>query len=156
VENAAQERAKKRAEFKDVPDAYDFKLVGEEEISGRTAYVIQAMPRLGYKGAFKGILHNVEGRLWIDKTDFHWVKVDLVVLHSFSLGLFLARVGEGTHLTYEMMRVNDELWAPKQITLNASARLLLLKKINANQHVTFFDYRKFQTDSRVISTEAEP
>ena len=74
------------------------------------------------------------------------------VLKPFSLGWLLARVGAGTHLTYEMMRVNDDLWAPKRILLKASARLLVLRKVNVEQELTFSDYRKFQTDSRIVSS----
>ena len=55
-----------------------------------------------------------------------------------------------------MMRVNDELWVPKDISLKASARLALLKKLNVEQTLTFSDYRKFQTDSRVVSTGDAP
>jgi hypothetical protein len=77
------------------------------------------------------------------------------VLKPFSLGWFLARVGEGTHLSYEMMRINNELWVPKDVSLKASARLMLLKKVNVEQEITFSEYRKFQTDSRVISSGEE-
>jgi len=82
------------------------------------------------------------------------------VLKPFSPGWFLARVGEGTHLTYEMMRVgasgNDELWVPKDVSLKASARLALLKKVNIEHEITFSEYRKFQTDSRVVRTGEDP
>ena len=54
------------------------------------------------------------------------------------------------------MRVNDELWVPKSVALKASARLVLLKKVNVEQEITFSDYRKFQTDSRVVSTGEGP
>jgi hypothetical protein len=151
VEAAEQDRAKQRAQYKDIPDAYDFKLLGETTIDGRPAYEVSATPRGGYHGEFKGILHNVEGKLWIDKKDSVWVKVEADVLKPFSLGWLLARVGAGTHLTYEMMCVNDEVWAPKRVLLKASARLMLLRKVNVEQELTFSDYRKFQTDSRVVS-----
>ena len=150
IGNEERDRAKRRAQFNDIPDAYDFKLVGETVINGRGAYEIQATPRAGYHGALRSVLRNLEGTLWIDKTDFIWVKFEAEVLKPFSLGWFLARVGEGTHLSYEMMRVNDELWVPKDISLKASARLGLLKKVNVDQEVIFSDYRKFQTDSRIV------
>ena len=73
------------------------------------------------------------------------------MLKPFFLGWLLARVGEGTHLSYEMMRINDELWVPGGISLKASARMILLKKVNVEQTVTFTDYRKFSSDSRIIS-----
>jgi hypothetical protein len=156
VEVAERDRAKQRAQFKDIPDAYDFKILGETAIDGRPAYEVSATPREGYHegyhGEFKGILHNVEGKLWIDKKDSNWVKVEADVLKPFSLGWLLARVSAGTHLTYEMMRVNDEVWAPKRVLLKASARLLLLHKVNVEQELTFSDYRKFQSDSRIVDS----
>ncbi len=148
--DAENERAKQRAQFKDIPDAYDFKLLGNEMIDGRPAYKIAATPRSAYHGQFKGILHNVEGTLWIDKQDLDWVKVEADVLKPFSLGWFLARVGAGTHLSFEMMRVNNELWAPKRLTLRASARLMMMKKVNVEEELTFTGYRKFQTDSQIV------
>ena len=152
VQAAERDRAKQRAEYQDIPDAYDFKLVGETVIDGRPAYEISATPRAGYHGEFKGILHNVEGKLWIDAKDSNWVKVEADVLKPFSLGWLLARVGAGTHLTYEMMRVNNEVWAPKRVLLKASARLVILRKVNVEQELTFSDYRKFQTDSRIVTS----
>lgn len=160
IEDEERSRAKRRAQFKDVPDAFDFRLVGETVIDGRGAYEITAAPRAGYQGELRGILSSLQGTLWIDKMDFNWVKFEAEVLKPFSLGWFLARIGEGTHITYEMMRVgtsgDDELWVPKDISLKASARLVLLKKIDIEQKVTFSEYRKFQTDSRVVSTGGTP
>lgn len=157
--------AKRWAEFKDIPDAYDFKLLGEQVIAGRGAFEISATPRPGFHGALQGILRNLEGTLWIDKQDLNWVKFEADVLKPFSLGWFLARVGAGTHLSYELMRVGtsgvgtsskDELWVPKDISLKASARLVLLRKVNVEQQITFSEYRKFQSDSRIISTVDTP
>lgn len=156
LDDEERDRAKRRAEFKDIPDAYDFKLLGESVIDGRGAYEISATPRAAYHGQLQGVLHSLEGTLWIDKKDFIWVKFEAEVLKPFSLGWFLARVGAGTHLSYEMMRVNDELWVPKDVSLKASARLALLKKVNVEQQVTFSEYRKFQTDSRIVSVGDTP
>lgn len=156
LDNEERDRAKRRAQYKDIPDAYDFKLLGESVIGGRGAYEISATPRPAYHGKFQGILHSLEGTLWIDKKDFIWVKFEAEVLKPFSLGWFLARIAQGTHLSYEMMRVNDELWVPKDVSLKASARLALLKKVNVEQRVTFSDYRKFQTDSRIVSVGDAP
>jgi hypothetical protein len=55
-----------------------------------------------------------------------------------------------------MMRVNNELWVPKTVSLKASARLALLKRVNVRQTVTFSDYRKFQSDSRIVATGDAP
>ncbi len=155
IESAENERAKQRAEYKDLPDAYNFQLTGETEVDGRKVWEISATPRPAYHGAFQGIFHSVQGELWIDESDFAWVRVEAEVLKPFSLGWLLARVAAGTHLTYEMMRVNDEMWAPKRIMLKASARLLLMRKVNVEQELTFSDYRKFHTDSRIVAVAGD-
>ncbi len=156
IADEEQQIAKRRAQFKDIPDAFDYRLLGDAVIAGRSAWEISASPRSAYHGELSGILHNLQGTLWIDKQDCSWVKFDADVLNPFSLGWFLARVAEGTHLSYELMPVGtagkDEFWVPKDISLKASARMVLVKKVNVEQHVTFSDYRKFQSDSRIVST----
>jgi len=57
-------------------------------------------------------------------------------------------------LMLEQTRVNDEVWLPKRFTMEASARLLLVKGYHKALDMTFSDYKKFQTDSRVVSTGA--
>lgn len=151
--DAERERAKRREDYKDIPDAFNFRLIGDATIDGRATWQIEATPRPGYRGRGRNIFSSLEGTLWIDKQDFNWVKFEAEVLKPFSIGWFLARVAAGTHISYEMMRVNDELWVPKSVSLEASARLALLKRINARQTVTFSDYRKFQTDSRIVGVE---
>ena len=155
IDEAERERLKRREQFRDVPDAFDFMLVGETPIEGRKTWEILATPRPGYHGKFGGIFRNVDGRLWIDEQDYEWTKVEAEVLDNFSLGWFLARVNKGTHISFEMTRVNDEIWAPGHFALTASARIALMKKINAEQDLTFSDYRKYQTDSRIVSSAAE-
>ncbi|HWF10907.1 MAG TPA: hypothetical protein VG297_20705 [Bryobacteraceae bacterium] len=158
--DAERERARRREEFKDIPDAFNFRMIGDVMIDGRPTWQIEAMPRAGYRGRGRNIFSSIEGTLWIDKQDYNWVKFDAEVLKPFSIGWFLARVAAGTHISYEMMRVGssekDELWVPKSVSLEASARIALLKRINARQNITFSDYRKFQTDSRIVATGETP
>ncbi|HWE52151.1 MAG TPA: hypothetical protein VG273_20320 [Bryobacteraceae bacterium] len=156
LSDAERERARQRSDFKDIPEAFDFKFQSDAVVSGRAAWQISATPRAAYRGKLHGILNNVEGTLWIDKADLNWVKFEADVLNPFRLGWFLARVDKGTHISYQMMRVNNEIWVPETVMLKASARLVLLKKLNVEQHVTFSDYRKFQSDSKIVSTDAEP
>ena len=146
-------RAKSRERLQSIPEAFDFKLTGEPVLNGRAAWQIAATPRRDYRGPYASMLHNMEGTFWIDKQDYRWVKVEADTLDTISLGFFLARIAKGTRISFENVKVNDEIWAPKHITLKASARLALLKKIDAEQELTFSDYRKFQTDSRVLTIE---
>ncbi len=149
-----RKREKRRERVQYIPDAFDFAVLGEGALNGRDTWQIRATPRRDYKGPYAFMLRNLEGTIWIDKKDYEWVRVDADTLDTISIGLFLARIGKGTRLSFENFRVNDELWAAKRISLKASARLALLKRLDAEQELTFSDYRKFQSDSRIVSTEA--
>ncbi len=154
VEEEEHQIAKRRAQFKDIPDAFDYKLIGDAVINGRRAWEISARPRAEYHGELAGILHNVEGTLWVDKQDGNWMRFEADVLKPFWLGWFLAHIAEGTHISYDLMPVGtpgkDEFWVPKNLLLKATARLALVRKVNVEQQVTFSDYRRFQTDSRIL------
>ena len=83
---------------------------------------------------------KVEGKLWVDKQDFGWIKVDGVVTQSFSMGLFVARVERGSHIILEQTSVGDAVWVPNLIEVRATARILLLKSLDINKILTYSDY----------------
>jgi hypothetical protein len=132
-----------RAFLRDVIEAFDFQLVGEEIAEGRAAYVLQATPHPGYRahGKYGKMFSKVEGKLWVDKQDFGWVKVDGQVTQSFSMGLFVARVQRGSHMILEQIRIGDGVWVPKRIEVRASAKILFLKSLGIDRILTYSDYR---------------
>jgi hypothetical protein len=134
---------------REVADAYKFTTRGMEEVSGRPAYVIDADPLPGYKPRLSDakILPKVRMRLWIDKEEQQWVKIDIECIDTFSIGLFLARINKGSTIHVEQTRVNDEVWLPKHLNLKVDARIALLKNFDAEYDVTFRDYQKFRTDA---------
>jgi hypothetical protein len=138
--------------LKELPDAFDFRLVGEEALASGEVYVIDATPKPGYKPKLHSAayFHKVKGRLWIDKTDYHWAKVEMETLDTISFGGFLIRLGKGGHMIVEQARVNQEVWLNKSVTIRASARLALIKGVHMEFIMTFSDYKKFQVDSRVV------
>jgi hypothetical protein len=142
-----------REMLKEVPDAFVFRLRGEETIGSRPAYVIDAMPRLGYRGKnaqARLFLPNMKATFWIDKGDFNWVRMEAEVIDNISYGWFLFRLAKGAHLKVERIRVNDEVWLPSHVNVVGSARLALVRKFNMEQEVTYRNYRKFQSDSEMI------
>ena len=144
VDRAARLRKdqENRAFLRDVLEAFDFQLLGEEVLDGRPAYVLQATPHPGYRahGKYAKFLSNVEGKLWIDKQDFGWIKVDGQVTQSFSIGLLVARVQRGSHIILEQMSVGDAVWVPKRVELRASARILFLKTLDIERILTYSEY----------------
>jgi len=144
---------KQREPLKELPDAFDFKIVGQETLNGGEAYVIDATPKPGYKPKLSsaGFFPKVKGRFWVDKKDYQWIKLDMESMDTISFGGFLVRLSKGTHLVMEQTRVNQEVWLPKRVHLEASARVLLVKGFRADMLWEFSDYKKFQAESRVIS-----
>jgi hypothetical protein len=128
--------------LRDVLAAFDFQLVGEETVEGRPAYVLQATPHPGYhaQGKYGKMFSKVAGRLWIDKQDFGWVRVDGQVTQAFSMGLFVARVQRGSRVILEQTCVGDAIWVPKRIEVRASAKILFLKSLDIDRILTYSDY----------------
>jgi hypothetical protein len=128
--------------LRDLLEAFDFKLIGEELLGGRPAYVLQATPHLGYQahGKYGKLFSRVEGKLWVDKQDFGWIRVDGEVTQSFSMGLFVARVQRGSHIILEQTCVGDAVWVPKRLEVRASAKILFLKSLDLDRILTYSDY----------------
>jgi hypothetical protein len=135
-----------RSFIREVPAAFDFQLVGEDVVNGRPAYVLQATPRPGYQaqGKYSKIFSKVEGKLWIDKQDFGWVKVDGQVTQPISMGLFLARVLRGSHIVMEQTRVAEGTWLPERVEVRANAKILFVKNLVIDKILTYSDYRLTQ------------
>jgi hypothetical protein len=131
-----------RAFLADVLEAFDFHLAGEEIVDGRPAYVLQATPHPGYlaHGKYGKTFNKVQGKLWVDKLDFGCIKIDGEVTQSFSVGLFVARVGRGSHIILEQVSVGDGVWLPKRVEVRASARILFLKSLDMDRILNYSDY----------------
>ncbi len=131
-----------RSFLEEVLQAFDFQLVGEETFGSRLAYVLEATPHPGYHthGRYGKMLSKVAGKLWVDKQDFGWIKVDGEVTQSFSMGLFVARVQRGSHIILEQTCIGDAVWVPKRLEMRASARILFLKSLDIERILTYSEY----------------
>jgi hypothetical protein len=138
-----------RSFIREVPDGFDFQLIGEEVVNGRPAYVLRATPRAGYHahGKYGKMMSKVEGKLWVDKQDFGWVKVDGEVTQPLSMGLFLAKVLGGSQITMEQTRLDSAIWMPKRIEVRASAKILFVISYEICRILTYSDYQLPQAAS---------
>jgi hypothetical protein len=147
-----RKQEKQREPLKELPQAFTFKLAGEEALNGGVAFVIEGTPKPGYrpKSQATSFFPKVKLRLCVDKQDYQWIKVDIESLDTISFGGFLFRLAKGSHVTIENARVNNEIWMPKQAAIKGSVRIALVKVMRGEMIFTFSDYKKFQTDSRVL------
>lgn len=157
LEKEAKERERGREFVKEVNDAYNFKLVGMESPEGRDAYVIDAEPKPGYEPHSKDakFLPKFRFRVWIDKADEEWVKLDATCIDTVSIGWFIARVHQGSRILVEQTRVNDEVWLPKQVTLKLDARILF-KGLNLEENVGYRNYQKFRAATKIVPAGDPP
>jgi hypothetical protein len=142
--------------MKYVPLAYDLKIVGQPDVNGRSTWQIRATPKNDYKGPHANVFRHVEGTLWVDKQDGAWVRFEADTNDTISFGWFVARVAKGTRISVERMRVNDEVWAPRVLSLKGSARIALVKAMNEEQESTYSDYKKYRTDGRIVESGEAP
>jgi hypothetical protein len=139
-----QKYEKARAFINEVPNAYDFKLLGSELVDGRPAWVVQLTPRAGFvpESPYAAMLRHIEGKLWIDQQDIRWAKAEAPVMDSISIGVILARIAPGTKFELEQTRLADDLWLPRRIVINGTARVMLLHDRNLAEQLTFSGYHK--------------
>ncbi|MBZ5664259.1 MAG: hypothetical protein LAO30_06605 [Acidobacteriia bacterium] len=135
----------------EIADAFNFRLSGSEVVDGHDTWMLEGEPRPGYepKNRDAKILSKFKGRVWIDKAEAQWVKLDITAIDTISVGFVLARIHKGTRVVVEMTRVNDEVWLPRHVQFHIDLRLALLKNYNEDVEQTFRDYKKFRTDSRI-------
>ncbi|MCU1273651.1 MAG: hypothetical protein JWO48_1082 [Bryobacterales bacterium] len=135
-----------RAFIEEIPSAFDFKLLAEQQINGREAYLLLCTPKPGFhaRGKYGKMYSKVEGKVWVDKQDFGWIKVDAKVTEPFSMGLFLARVQPGSHIVFEQARIADGLWMPQRIQVKAEAKILFVKNYVQEEVITYSAYRPAQ------------
>jgi hypothetical protein len=153
LEKEEKERQEERKFVLEIADAFTFRLVGSETLDGRNTWVIEGEPRAGYEPKQRStkILSKFKGRVWIDKTEGQWVRLDITAIDSISVGWFLARIHKGMHIEAEQIKINDEVWLPKHVAVRVDARLALLKSYNEDVDETFRDYKKFRTESKITA-----
>jgi hypothetical protein len=156
LEKQEKDREEARQFVKEIADAYTFRFAGEENVDGRETEVIDGDPRPGYEPHMKDakFLPKFRFRVWLDRAEKQWVKLDIQCIDTVSVGLFLVRLHKGSNIQIEQARVNDEVWLPRQVSLKLDARVALLKGLNIAEDVTYRDYKKFRTDSKIVP-EAE-
>ena len=147
-----KQRRRERGFLREIPDAYDLRIEGETQVDGDDVWVIAGTPKAGYqpKDRDAKTFPKIRGKIWIDKTNYQWVRVEAETTGTIAFGVVLARLNPGARLIFEQSRVGDVLWLPKRLYLRGAGRVALLKKIAMEQEITWSNYRKFQVDSKIV------
>jgi hypothetical protein len=90
---------------------------------------------------------KVGGVMWIDEKDRQVVRIEASLFDSFKIGGgLLANLKKGATFMMEQERVNDEIWLPSTVDVNMSVKVFMIKGIDLNQTVRYYNYRKFSTE----------
>lgn len=145
-------RRRERAFLLEIPDAFDLRLEGDDKIDGRDVWVVSGTPKPGYRPKSRegAALLKIHGKMWIDKTEYQWVRLEAQTTETISFGWFLARLNPGAKLLLEQTRINDEVWLLKREYMSGTGRIGLLKRVAEDIEITWSDYKKFHVDSKVI------
>ena len=151
---SASQRAKRLAQdqngrnrifnlLRSMASAFDFKIQGEGRLEGHDVYVITATPRPGYAPTSREtrVLTGTRGKLWIDKGDYKWVKVEAEVVKPVPFGWFIAKVDPGTSFLVQQSHVPNGPWLPQRVRVEVKAKVLLFPKGYIHEE-TFQEYRQ--------------
>jgi hypothetical protein len=134
----------------DLRRVYQFTLVERQTLDGHPVIVIDFVPRpnAAPKTADGKDMTKVKGRAWISEADYQIVRVSVDVIKDFSVAWFIGRLYAGTTASYERRKINNEIWLPSRLRINASGRAFI-RKFHIDTVTEYSDYRKFsvQTDT---------
>lgn len=144
IEKFKKERRRDNAMMEELTKAFNFTLLGQRTVRGYPAYALRAMPRPGYKPPSMElqVLTGMQGELWIDQKNFHWVKVTAQVIHPVSIEGFLAEVEPGTRFELDNMPVGDgSTWEASHFSMRSNARVFHLLPRESNEDDTYTEYK---------------
>jgi hypothetical protein len=137
-----RERRQDEAMLREMVAAFDYKLAGEEIVNGRATYILSATPKAGYvpKSRDAKVLTGMKGKLWIDKADTQWVKVEGEVVRPVSF-YAVATVSPGTRFVLEQEPVEPGIWMVKHFSVHVNSSILWISR-NSNEDDHYSGYHR--------------
>lgn len=143
-------RQEQSAMLDDAFRVFAFTMTGRERLGGVETIALTIEPRRDVKTTTRqgGWAKHFRGKAWVSESDYELARLDLEAIDTVSMGLgMLARLHEGSTLSFERRRMDDGVWLPARATIAASARVLLLKRLRLNTITEFSQYRKFAVET---------
>lgn len=142
IEKYTKQRDENEALVLDFPNAFNFKLLREEVMNGYPAYVLAGTPRkrTGPLSLAAKVLAGMEGTVWIDKENFHAIRVECDVINPVPIYGALARVLPGTHIQFGMAPVTGSTWLIAELSMELRVAKLFFKSTEATRS-TYSDNR---------------
>ncbi len=135
------DRSEEHLLMQQMVNAFNFKLNREEQIGGVDCYLLDAIPNPDYRPpvAKARVLLGMKGHLWIDRAEYHWVKVQAEVTKPVQFGFFIAQVKPGTRFELEQSPVGG-VWLPKRFAESVNASIFGVYGMRSRQEEIYSNY----------------
>jgi hypothetical protein len=156
MQQTAEERRKQRragafhptvstGSIQDLLTLFDNRLLGEEEIRGRKAWIIESTPRAGHVPANrreKEIL-SWSHKLWIDEAENFTLKTADTVIgdHIYQK--------PGSTTTFEFEKINDDAWLPVRQSDDFHLQFAKFIRPSGRSDYQYSKFRKFDVQSTI-------
>jgi hypothetical protein len=150
------ERKRDHTMMEQLTRAFDFRLLGRENLKGHKVFVIGATPRQDYRPPNRDsqVLTGMEGKLWVDEETFQWVKVEAHVTRPVGIMGFLARVDPGTQFQLEKLPVSGDIWLATHFSVKSNTQVMLLVRRRSEHDEAYYDYHPASPSSASVGRAA--
>ena len=144
------ERKRDHTMMEQLTKAFDFHLLGNHKLRGHRVYVLAAKPRKDYRPPDRDsqVLTGMEGKLWIDRISFQWVRVEAHVMHPVRIEGIVAEVEPGTEFELEKMPVSGNIWLTQHYAMRSNAKVMMLVPHHTQENITYSNYHKSSTPAQ--------
>ena len=127
----------------DVVATLRFTMSGREVRDGRDTIVVrfEARPDADPQTRQGSIAKVLKGRIWIDEAAREVVRAEATAIDSVTFGGIVARLNEGAEVTFTRERVDGDVWLPTSVRMKGNGRALLVRRMNIDYFIEWFDYR---------------
>lgn len=156
-----QEKAKAEREERETADdifaTFDYEFVRRDILNDVSTILVNFKPKPNYKPKTSDakVLQHVAGKVWISEDDHQPVKVEAEVIDGINIGAgLLAKLQNGSTMSVQLRKINEEIWLPEKFEMFLNGRLLLLKGLKMQVVVEFSNHKKFNVDTILNFQEA--
>ncbi|MCP4601614.1 MAG: hypothetical protein GY847_14065 [Proteobacteria bacterium] len=126
-------------------DRFVIKLIGQEMVRGRPAFVLSFKPDtskdLPEENDEDRFFNAATGKIWIDQEDYDFARIDAKLMHSIRIGLGFIANFKKINLRLELSKHVSGNWLPMSQKVYVWGRTMVFKPIREWQKVKYFDYK---------------
>jgi len=144
-QRAEQEKRPRKSGLDDSIAMLDFAIDRRETANGRSMIVLKFTPKPNARPETSEgrIAKLFTGSVWIDETQHEVMRIEATAIDDITMGMGLvARLNEGTKATVTREQIDGNIWLPTSIRFVGQGRALLFRRLNIDQRIEWFDYRK--------------